>query len=133
MKRKATFSLKAPKPNSSDHNSRKEIPKYLIEEDSNFDGNYYERITPYIDDEQLKKLAKKIYNQKFIERTGQNQRMQKQQEKSLIKEVVISIEEDHTKEDILSLFDMLKREKSKENYLKENMAISRLNPISIER
>ena len=133
MKRKAAFSPKSPKPNSSDHNSRKEMPKYLIEEDPNFGGNYYERITSYTDDEQLTKLAKKIYNQKFIERTGQNQRMQKQQEKSLIKEVVISTEEDHTKEDILSLFDMLRREKAEENYLKEDMAISRLNPVPVKR
>ncbi len=133
MKRKAAFSPKSPKPNSSDHNSRKEMPKYLIEEDPNFDGNYYERITPYIDDEQLTKLAKKIYNQKFIERAGQNQRMQKHQEKSLVKEVVISTEEDHTKEDILSLFDMLRREKAEENYLKKNMAMSRLNLVPAER
>ncbi len=133
MKRKASFSPKSPKPNSSDHNLRKEMPKYLIEEDPNFDGNYYEQITPYIDDQQLTKLAKKIYNQKFIERTGQNQRMQKLQEKSLIKEVVISTEEDHRKEDILSLFDMLRREKAEDNYLKEDMAISRLNPVPVVR
>jgi hypothetical protein len=128
MNRKATFSPKTPKKNSSDHNSRKEIPKYLIETDPNFTGNYYERIDPYEDDEQFKNLAKEIYNKQFIERTGQNQKMQKKQVEALLKEVVISTEGQHTKKDIIELFDMLKREKAEENHQQKAMKENRLKP-----
>ncbi len=128
MKRKATFFPKPPKKNSSDHNSRKEIPKYLIETDPNFSGNYYERIAPYLNDEQFKELAKKVYNEKFIERTGQNQKMQKKQVEALLKEVVISTEEHHGKEDILELFDMLKKEKAEENHHQKSMSENLLKP-----
>jgi DNA repair exonuclease SbcCD ATPase subunit len=128
MSRKATFSPKCPKPNSSDHNSRKEIPNYLIENNPKFDGNYYEKIATYQSDEQFIKLAKKIYNEKFIERVGQNQRMQKKQVDALLWEVAISTEEHHTKEDVLALFKMLKNEKSEENETKRGLSLSRLKP-----
>jgi len=129
MKRKATFSPKKPKQNSSDHNSRKEIPKYLIETDPDFDLNFYERITPYDNDDQFVSLAKKIYKEKFIERTGQKQSMQKKQAEALISEVVITIDEHHTKKDILDLFSMLKREKAQGNALKANLVNNRLKPL----
>jgi hypothetical protein len=130
MSRKATFSPKRPKENSSDHNSRKEIPNYLIENDPKFDGNYYEKFSPYRSDEQFIELAKKIYNEKFIERVGQNQRMQKKQAGALLWEVAISTEEYHTKEDILTLFKMLKNEKSEQNESKIGLGLSRLKPIA---
>ena len=129
MSRKATFSPKRPKENSSDHNSRKEIPNYLIENDPKFNGNYYEKISPYESDEQFIELAKKIYNEKFIERVGQNQRMQKKQADALLWEVAISTEGSHTKEDILALFKMLKNEKSEQNESKIGLGLSRLKPI----
>jgi len=129
MSRKATFSPKRPKPNSSDHNSRKEIPNYLLENDSKFDGNYYEKISPYKSDEQFIDWAKKIYNEKFIERVGQNQRMQKKQADALLWEVAISSEKHHTKKDILALFKMLKNEKSEENKAKRGLGLSRLKPM----
>ncbi len=130
MSRKATFSPKRPKQNSSEHNSRKEIPNYLIENNPKFDGNFYEKISPYESDEQFTKLAKKIYNEKFIERVGQNQRMQKKQADALLWEVAISTEKYHTKEDILALFKMLKNEKSEENESKKGLGLSRLKPMS---
>lgn len=128
MTRKATFSPKKPKKNSSDHNSRKEMPKYLIEEDPNFLGNYYERIPPYENDEQFKELAKQVYNEKFLERTGQNQKMQQKQVDALIKEVVITIERHHTIKDILQLFVMLRLEKAKVNNRKRLLKKSFLKP-----
>ena len=133
MTRKATFSPKTPKKNSSDHNSRKEIPKYLIETDPNFQGNYYERLPPYLEDGQFKTLAKKIYNKKFIERVGQNQKMQKKQVEALLKEVVISTEIHHGKEDIIELFDMLKREKEEENHQQKSMKEDRENRLKPDK
>jgi len=129
MSRKATFSPKSPKPNSSEHNSRKEIPNYLIENDPNFEGNYYERMKPYESDKQFVELAKKVYNKKFIERIGQNQSMQKKQVEALFWEVAISTEKYHTKENILALFKMLKNEKSEENEAKRGLNSSYLKPI----
>ena len=114
MPRKATFAVKAPKKNSSAHNSREEIPKYLIDHTGN-SGNTYRKIAPYDNDEQFKVLAKEIYNEKFIERTGQNQKMQNKQVDALIKEVVISVEPHHTEADIFALFRMLQNEKKREN------------------
>lgn len=114
MARKATFAVKTPKSNSSAHNSREEIPKYLIDH-SGKSGNTYRKITPYVNDEQFKDLAKDIYNKKFVERTGQNQKMQRKQVEALIKEVVISVEAYHTESDIFSLFEMLKDEKKRKN------------------
>ncbi|OYZ24893.1 MAG: hypothetical protein B7Y23_07775 [Sulfurovum sp. 16-42-52] len=129
MSRKATFSPKKPKKNSSEHNSRKEMPPYLIETEPAFDGNFYERLTPYEDDKQFVLLAQKIYKDEFFKRTGQKQSMQKKQSEALIFEVVITVNENHTKQDILNLFDMLKREKAKDNALKENIKINRLKPL----
>ena len=128
MSRKATFSPKKPNNNSSAHNSRKEIPGYLLEPDPHFAGNYYRKITPYQDDQQFIELAKKIYNEKFRERTGQNQRMQQKQIESLIWEVAISVEKYHKEEDILALFEMIQREKTSNNYLKMGMIQDSLTP-----
>ncbi len=133
MSRKATFSHKRPKPNSSAHNSRKEIPNYLIETDPDFSGNYYERISPFESDEQFVELAKKIYNEKFIERTGQNQKMQKKQAEALLWEVAISVEKHHTKEDVLALFKMLRKEKRSTNYLKMERIKDFLKPVPKDR
>lgn len=111
MKRKATFAVKNAKPNSSAHNSRKSMPKYLIETDPNFSENSYEKFGNYQDDKQYREYAKKLYTQKFLERKNQAQTMQKSQVKSLIKEVVITTEKHHTKKDIIELFDKLREKK----------------------
>ncbi len=132
MSRKATFSPKRPKANSSAHNSRQEIPDYLLETSPNFDGNFYERIPPYKSDVQFIELAKKIYNQKFIERTGQNQKMQKKQADALLWEVAISTEDHHTKDDASALFKMLKNEKLEENKVKSGLIATRLKPMPIK-
>jgi len=131
MSRKATFFPKIPHVNSSAHNSRKEIPKYLIEIDPNFDGNYYEKVYPYENDEQFRELCKIIYKQKMIERTGQHQRMQQKQVDALIYEVVITVEKHHRKEDILNLFTMLREEKRMNNLMKMGLLSNLLKPISI--
>lgn len=107
MSRKATFSVKNAKSSSSSHNSREASPKYLIETDPNFNKNTYEKFGNYQSDKQYREYAKKIYTEKMIERNGQAQSMQKPQVKALIKEVVLSAEEHHTRKDIISLFDKL--------------------------
>jgi hypothetical protein len=111
MNRKATFAVKNAKANSSDHNSRKNMPKYLIEIDPNFTGNSYAKFGNYQDDKQYREYAKKLYTEKFLERKNQAQTMQKSQVKALIKEVVITIEKHHTQKDIIELFDKLREKK----------------------
>ncbi len=130
MCRKGTFAPKQPKKNSSEHNSRQEIPKYLFEEDPNFSGNYYEKVEPYTNDMEFKILGKKIYNEKFIERVRQNQTMQEKQVDALIKEVVITVEKHHTKKDILGLFDMLRGNKKSTNTLNKYWNKTKLKPLS---
>lgn len=103
MERKASFSIEAPKRRSSQHNSRVDIPKYLIEQNENFDGNFYAKYNGYESDTQMSELLQNFYKKKI------GQRMQKKQVPALIKEAVITLKKEHTEKDVLSLFDTLKK------------------------
>lgn len=103
MERKASFSVEKPKRRSSEHNSRIDKPKYLLENDPDFDGNFYGRYNGYKNDDQMSLFLEEFYQEKF------NQKMQNIQKPALIKEVVISLKKEHTEKDIISLFDELKK------------------------
>ncbi len=113
MTRKATFAVKNAKPNSSAHNSRKSVPKYLIETDPSFDKNHYEKMNQYKNDNQFRVLAKTTYKEKI------KQKMQDKQIKALIKETVITANEKHTSDDIKNLFYALNNKMGGGYYLEE--------------
>lgn len=113
MKRKATFAVKNAKTYSSAHNSRKSVPKYLIETDKSFDKNHYEIMNQYQNDKQFRELAKIIYKEKT------KQKMQDKQIKALIKETVITAKEEHSSDDIKNLFYALHNKMGGGYYLLE--------------
>ena len=94
--RKGTFSVKKAGKNSKAHNSRIEIPNYLIDTSNK---NYYELITP---DENFIIEALQKY------KATVNQKMQQKQLDNLILETVLTIKPNQNETDIKNLFSVLK-------------------------
>lgn len=90
--KKGTFSVVKAGKNSTAHNSRLEIPNYLIDSSSK---NYYELITP---DQNFIIEAQEKY------KLTVNQKMQKSQIENLILETCISIKPNHNVNDLKNLF-----------------------------
>jgi hypothetical protein len=101
MKRKASFSVETVTNNTLGHNSRKNPPKYLIETDENFNGNFNKS---YHDMNDFFEAAAQQYKEKV------KQKMQKAAIENFYKEAVISLEDHHTEKDIEKLFEKLKEE-----------------------
>ncbi len=100
--RKQSFSCERPKSNSSKHNNREHKPKYLIERDPNFDGNFYQRYNHYENDKQYLEYAKEIYLKKH------GQKMQKiQSETGMIWESIITLKKEQGEKEMLDLFKKL--------------------------
>jgi len=97
MARSATFSVVNATAHSSIHNSRQDIPKYLI---GILRGQKNEYLLQYSDDEFIEKA--KI---KYKEVTGQ--KMQQKQIDALIKETVFSLEDHHTADNVENVFKNL--------------------------
>ena len=90
--KKGTFSVVKAGKNSTAHNSRLEIPNYLI---SNSNNNFYELI---ISDDKFKNEAMILY------KATVNQKMQKSQIENLILETCISLKPNHNENDLKNLF-----------------------------
>ncbi len=99
--RKGSFSVERRSSNTDYHNTRLKSPKYLIETDKNFDGNYYKKNYEY---DEFLDIAQKLYQETV------KQKMQKKQIENLFQEAVISLEKHHTEHDIYLLFKDLKKE-----------------------
>lgn len=99
--KKGSFSVEKATSKTDEHNSREVPPKYLIEVDEDFDGNYHH---DHYDEKTFIKQAKTMYQNKF------KQKMQKSQIDKFCSEVVISMNSDHTQQDIYELFDKLNKE-----------------------
>lgn len=99
MARSATFTVTAASSHSSAHNSRSEMPKYLIGTQQN-EENFYDLV---YDDEQFIELAKMKYQ------AITKQKMQSKQINALIKETVFSLESHHTPDDVREVFRELNK------------------------
>ena len=88
----ATFTVQNASPFSSKHNLRLEIPTYLIDISAN---NEY--LTLHTDKEFKKKAIEKYLKTK-------KQKMQERQKIALIKEVVLTLKQEHTIKDVILVF-----------------------------
>ncbi len=102
--RKGTFSPRNAKKKSTEHNMRVDnyIPRYLIRESTE---NIYRTFLGYECDAQYLDMSKT----KYTEKHSQNQKMQSKQEIAFYKEAVLSLEEHHTEEDVLKVFEALQK------------------------
>ena len=98
MSRKESFSVEKPKSRSSEHNNRTDKPKYLIEPNQNFNGNFYKRYNYYENDKQYKMYAQDLYKEKI------GQSMQEIQKPAIIKEVIVTLKKEHDEHTVLKLF-----------------------------
>lgn len=108
MAKSATFSVLKASAHSSEHNSREDIPDYLIGAKNGEENVYDLRHS----DSDFLELAKV----KYQEVTGQ--KMQQKQIDALIKETVLSLDDHHTKADVQKVFDQL-NEKYGGHYITE--------------
>ena len=96
--RKASFSIESSTPSGALHNLRINAPKYLIETDKEFNGNIY---LSYFNKVKILQDAQVNYQEAV------GQKMQQKQIDNFYKETVISMEKNHTVEDIENLFKVL--------------------------
>jgi hypothetical protein len=108
MAKSATFSVLKASAHSSEHNSRDDIPDYLIGAKNGEENVYDLRHS----DSDFLELAKV----KYQEVTGQ--KMQQKQIDALIKETVLTLDDHHTKADVQKVFDTL-NEKYGGHYITE--------------
>jgi hypothetical protein len=108
MAKSATFSVLKASAHSSEHNSRDDIPDYLIGA-KNGEKNIYDLRHSDSDFLELAKV-------KYQEVTGQ--KMQQKQIDALIKETVLTLEDHHTKADVQKVFNQL-NEKYGGHYITE--------------
>lgn len=108
MAKSATFSVLKATAHSSAHNSREDMPDYLIGFKNGNENSYDLRHS----DSDFLELAKV----KYQEITGQ--KMQQKQIDALIKETVLTLEDHHTKADVQKVFDQL-NEKYGGHYITE--------------
>ncbi len=108
MAKSATFSVLKASAHSSEHNSRDDIPDYLIGAKNGEENVYDLRHS----DSDFLELAKVKYQEVT------SQKMQQKQIDALIKETVLSLDDHHTKADVQKVFNQL-NEKYGGHYITE--------------
>ena len=97
--RKASFSVEKVSLNTDAHNSREQSPKYLIGCEKGKENEYIK----YYEYNNFQELAEARYLE------VNKQKMQTSQKEALFEEALISLEEHHTKDDVLELFKSLNK------------------------
>lgn len=97
--RKASFSVEKPTSHTIAHNTREDAPKYLIGLAEGRENLYEE----YYSFENFQALAEARYLEVH------KQKMQTSQKEALFEEALISLEEHHTKDDVIKLFEALNK------------------------
>ena len=97
--RKASFSVEKATSNTDAHNTREKAPKYLIGCEEGKENEYIK----FYDYDDFRELAEKRYVE------VNKQKMQQKQKDNMFEEALISMEEHHTKDDIIKLFEALNK------------------------
>lgn len=97
--RKASFSVEKPTSHTKAHNTREDAPRYLIGVSDGRENLYEE----YYSFENFQELAEARYLE------INKQKMQTSQKEALFEEALISLEEHHTKDDVIKLFKALNK------------------------
>lgn len=111
--RKASFSVEKVTSNTDAHNTREHSPKYLIGCEKGKENEYIK----YYDYDNFQQLAEARYLE------VNKQKMQTSQKEALFEEAVISLEEHHTKDDVVKLFESLNKKYTGHTLI--NLAIHR--------
>ena len=111
--RKASFSVEKVTSNTDAHNTREHSPKYLIGCEKGKENEYIK----YYDYDNFQRLAEARYLE------VNKQKMQTSQKEALFEEAVISLEEHHTKDDVVKLFESLNKKYTGHTLI--NLAIHR--------
>ena len=111
--RKASFSVEKVSSNTDAHNSREHSPKYLIGCEKGKENEYIK----YYEYNNFQELAEARYLE------VNKQKMQTSQKEALFEEAVISLEEHHTKDDVVKLFESLNKKYTGHTLI--NLAIHR--------
>lgn len=111
--RKASFSVEKVTSNTDAHNSREHSPKYLIGCEKGKENEYIK----YYEYNNFQELAEARYLE------VNKQKMQTSQKEALFEEAVISLEEHHTKDDVVKLFESLNKKYTGHTLI--NLAIHR--------
>ena len=111
--RKASFSVEKVSSNTDAHNTREHSPKYLIGCEKGKENEYIK----YYDYDNFQQLAEARYLE------VNKQKMQTSQKEALFEEAVISLEEHHTKDDVVKLFEALNQKYTGHTLI--NLAIHR--------
>lgn len=111
--RKASFSVEKVSSNTDAHNKREHSPKYLIGCEKGKVNEYIK----YYDYDNFQQLAEARYLE------VNKQKMQTSQKEALFEEAVISLEEHHTKDDVVKLFESLNKKYTGHTLI--NLAIHR--------
>ena len=111
--RKASFSVEKVTSNTDAHNTREHSPKYLIGCERGKENEYIK----YYDYDNFQQLAEARYLE------VNKQKMQTSQKEALFEEAVISLEEHHTKDDVVKLFESLNKKYTGHTLI--NLAIQR--------
>lgn len=111
--RKASFSVEKVTSNTDAHNTREHSPKYLIGCEKGKENEYIK----YYDYDNFQQLAVARYLE------VNKQKMQTSQKEALFEEAVISLEEHHTKDDVVKLFESLNKKYTGHTLI--NLAIHR--------
>lgn len=111
--RKASFSVEKATSNTDAHNTREHPPKYLLGCEEGKENEYIK----FYDYDDFRELAEKRYVE------VNKQKMQQKQKDNMFEEALISMEEHHTKDDIIKLFEALNKKYSGHTLI--NLAIHR--------
>lgn len=111
--RKASFSVEKVSSNTDAHNTREHSPKYLIGCEKGKENEYIK----YYEYNNFQELAEARYLE------VNKQKMQTSQKEALFEEAVISLEEHHTKDDVVKLFESLNKKYTGHTLI--NLAIHR--------
>lgn len=111
--RKASFSVEKATSNTDAHNTREHPPKYLLGCEEGKENEYIK----FYDYDNFRELAETRYVE------VNKQKMQQKQKDNMFEEALISMEEHHTKDDIIKLFEALNKKYTGHTLI--NLAIHR--------